>query len=122
MQQMTHPALSFGEMKVYGELAIGPRPDELPGLEEELRAALEAGIPSSSEAFPPFATVTVFLAGNHIGHMSKIQFLHGDVHYEFCSCSGKTKFTCKDREGLLHHLEEALGLTSPTPTPPDANT
>lgn len=101
---MTNSCLTFGEMTVFGELAIGVHPaDEL-----GLQMALALGRPDPP--CPPFAVVPVLLDGYEIGQLEKIQFAWGAHVYQFRSLSGNTNFSCSTKEAALQHLGELLQL------------
>lgn len=101
---MLNPALTFGEMTVFGELAQGVHPaDEL-----GLQMALALGRPDPP--CPPFAIVPVLLDGAQIGQIEKIQFVWGAVAYQFRSATGNTYFHCTTKESVLQHLAELLQL------------
>lgn len=106
---MTNPRLSFGEIVTTGELARGVHPaDEL-----GLQMALALGQPDPPS--PPFAYLPVYLDGQPIGQLQRIEYVWGATVYHFVSSSRNTTFSNYSKEIVVQQIEEALGLSSHQP-------
>lgn len=97
---MTNPTLTLGAMITYGELARG-----VDG-EVEVEMAMALGQPPGP--WPPMAALPVLANGHEIGRIEKIQFVSGEVVYQFCSTSGNTTFSCLSSQSVLDRLQEVL--------------
>ena len=113
---MAHPSLTFGQIHTFGEIARAADPTD------ELEVQMARALGQPPDPYPPFAVVPVLLDGALIGNLEKIQFSWGGTLYNFRSSSGKTQIACTDRLEVLKRLEEVVGLASPQPGPPNANT
>jgi hypothetical protein len=103
---MTNVSFSFGEMRVFGEIARGVHPADEVGL----AMALALGQPD--DPAPPFATVPVWRGNTHLGFLHRINYVWGGSSYEFRSLSGNTVICSLHKDEVLQRLKEVLGLSS----------
>lgn len=106
---MTNPRLSFGEIITTGELARGVHPADELGLQMAL--ALGQADPPS----PPFAYLPVYLDGQPIGQLQRVEYVWGGTVYQFIYLDGHRQFSLPTKEALLQQLQDELQLSSHQP-------